>query len=352
MKNNKFIALLFIAVMAIGTMNAAVTSRLRITLTGDGSAYNNYVTIRQGDEAAFATAFPNTGSSTAYDIDVKSGSDYYAEWQQTDLTNTMIAVNPAVGTTTFTLTFNLGTSNTETFTFFDNQSMTTPIVITNNMTYPVTITTATAREWIENRFYINYNPAEIETLPGKVGTFIRNKNVVDVQGGLFYEIIDGNVEQLTFQSLADEDHLDEATPVLYVADATGSMKVTYGDDVYAGDLTATITRNGMVGLIAGSQVCSNASGTDAALINSSGCLVYAGSSFSLTQGHAYIDLTNLPSVAPAPARRRLVIGRQGIATAIEEMPVMEEGTKKVMENGVLYIVKDGVKYDAMGQVVK
>ena len=54
----------------------------------------------------------------------------------------------------------------------------------------------------------------------------------------------------------------------------------------------------------------------------------------------------------APARIRLVIGGEQTATAIESIQISDISSQKVIENGQLVIIKNGVRYNAVGQLVK
>lgn len=53
---------------------------------------------------------------------------------------------------------------------------------------------------------------------------------------------------------------------------------------------------------------------------------------------------------PAGVRRRIVLGNQQV-TGIEDVVEQNQSTK-VLENGHLFIIKNGVKYNAQGQIVK
>ena len=77
--------------------------------------------------------------------------------------------------------------------------------------------------------------------------------------------------------------------------------------------------------------------------------------YTLTAHKAYIDLDNLPGGANnAPRRLRFVFSEEKVATGVENTDASAKigGSEKVIENGVLYIIKNGVRYDAQGQIVK
>jgi len=76
-------------------------------------------------------------------------------------------------------------------------------------------------------------------------------------------------------------------------------------------------------------------------------------SYTLTAHKAYIDLDNLPGgVNNAPRRLRFVFSEEQVATGMENVQSDNVQSTKVIENGVLYIIKNGVKYNAQGQIVK
>lgn len=75
--------------------------------------------------------------------------------------------------------------------------------------------------------------------------------------------------------------------------------------------------------------------------------------YTLTAHKAYIDLNNLPGGATnAPRRLRFVFSEEKVATGMENVQGDNVQSTKVLENGVLYIIKNGVRYDAQGQIVK
>ena len=193
MKCNKIIMTLAIAMMAVCTLQAAtVSSRLRIKLSGDvGTSYGS-VMLRVADEAAYASAFPNTGSSTAYDIDAYVNGTYYAEWQATaeNMQNIAIAVNPAVGATNCTLTFTLGNSNTETFTLYDAVAEELVTISASNQTYDFAVDAANSRVWINDRFIINPAATGDPNICHEYGKLV----VTDYVGDVVVSDMQGNEE--------------------------------------------------------------------------------------------------------------------------------------------------------------
>jgi hypothetical protein len=75
--------------------------------------------------------------------------------------------------------------------------------------------------------------------------------------------------------------------------------------------------------------------------------------YTLTAHKAFIDLDNLPGGAnSAPRRLRFVFSEEQTATGIEDVQGDNVQSTKVLENGVVYIIKNGVRYNVQGQIVK
>ena len=57
------------------------------------------------------------------------------------------------------------------------------------------------------------------------------------------------------------------------------------------------------------------------------------------------------SHAPRGSNARIVM-RENTTTDVESIQHSEVSIQKVIENGILYIIMNGIKYNAQGQVVK
>ena len=64
---------------------------------------------------------------------------------------------------------------------------------------------------------------------------------------------------------------------------------------------------------------------------------------------AYVKYVSTPGQNNAPKRMRFIFDQ---ATGIESVQNSAISSQKLIENGVLYIIRDGVRYNAQGQVVK
>jgi hypothetical protein len=75
--------------------------------------------------------------------------------------------------------------------------------------------------------------------------------------------------------------------------------------------------------------------------------------YTLSAHKAFIDLDNLPGGAKnAPRRIRFVYSEANEATGVENVQGDNVQSTKVLEDGVIYIERNGVRYNAQGQIVK
>ena len=98
-------------------------------------------------------------------------------------------------------------------------------------------------------------------------------------------------------------------------------------------------------------------GTDVSIATPAYCYVLAGNdgvgfyhyTASMLNPHkAYI----IYGGSQAPGRMRFVFEQEQTATGVENVQGDKVQSTKILENGVLYIIKNGVKYNAQGQTIK
>lgn len=75
-------------------------------------------------------------------------------------------------------------------------------------------------------------------------------------------------------------------------------------------------------------------------------------SIDVPANRAYIDMSAINAIAPAPGRKRYVISGTNTTTALDQMEVKDLQNAKVLQNGTLYIIKNGVQYNAQGQMIQ
>lgn len=108
--------------------------------------------------------------------------------------------------------------------------------------------------------------------------------------------------------------------------------VTYGDVTLIGTL---------------SQV--SISGTDKLYLAAGNELHWSATTRTIKPFRAYFSVVGLPAGAPPRAR---AIVRPNMPTDIESVQSTAISSQKIIENGQLFIQKNGVKYNAQGQIVK
>lgn len=108
----------------------------------------------------------------------------------------------------------------------------------------------------------------------------------------------------------------------------------------------------------------NLLGVDAATAAPSNCYVLSGhSSDNSVQGVGFYQFSGTLAAhkayvviggggSMAPKRLRFVFNNENTATGVENVQSDNVQSTKVIENGVLYIEKNGVRYNAQGQIVK
>ncbi len=86
--------------------------------------------------------------------------------------------------------------------------------------------------------------------------------------------------------------------------------------------------------------------------NENGVGFYRINSENLKAHKAYVKYVSTPGQNNAPRRMRFVFEQETVATDITNVQGDNVQSTKVLENGQLIIIKNGVRYNAQGQVVK
>lgn len=106
------------------------------------------------------------------------------------------------------------------------------------------------------------------------------------------------------------------------------------------------TANGLVGNLGATAITVPQNGHSYVL--STNLLHLVDGAVTIAPNRAYIDMSAISTIAPAQGAKRRVIATYNQATGIEDASATFGGSKKIFENGVLYIIRDGVKYNATG----
>lgn len=180
---------------------------------------------------------------------------------------------------------------------------------------------------------------------GNYGTICLPRNVAadDYEGAVFYKVVDRNAAGITLEEVTS---LEKGKAYIFQATAT-TLRAYYtdGDDAVSEPATAT-TANIMQGSFLDNQVIP----AGMWFIKNNQLWVSDGANDYVDANRAYLtDLTPMPS-APAPGRRRVNIPVHNDApTSLNTVDTQDAQAVKMMQNGVIYIQKNGYLYNIQGQ---
>jgi hypothetical protein len=174
--------------------------------------------------------------------------------------------------------------------------------------------------------------------------------VKNYRGGIFFRINNKNGSNLELISVSE---LAAGVPYIFKPNS-GSNEVEgfVVDNTFA---PAALSSNGLIGTFENIKIAAYSADNQYYIFKNDG-IVRSGNPCFIAANRAYIDMNAIseePVVANAPGRVRMTIGANDAPTAIDEIAAETvEGTKKMMIDGQLIIVRDGVMYNAQGAVVK
>lgn len=218
------------------------------------------------------------------------------------------------------------------------------------------------------RFYSNRNLkyyTRDNLTTGRIGTYCFNYASALIEGAAFYRLmyktLDGEGMPL---KLYFEQVTELAAGQAYVFMPEDDAFTVYYEE--QNEATEPQAVNGLHGTYTAIQ--DGAAGTQGNILEgnylvSNNTIVRCAGNCRLAANRAYIDMNEVAlKDAPnaphsVPGRGKLVIGQDGagMPTEIENVLTEPDGhyrSTKVMENGVLYIIYNGVRYNAQGQMVK
>ena len=180
---------------------------------------------------------------------------------------------------------------------------------------------------------------------GKFGTICLPYDVAEdnYTGATFYKVVERTTEFVTLEEVTSL-----TAGVAYIFEANGTeINCTYTPDTKVTEPIEASAQNVLQGVfelthipvnswfLSGNQLwCSN--GTQTAAAN-----------------RAYLTNITPAKAAPVPGRRRIKMPVQANApTAVDHVQGDKVQGTKVLRNGQLFIIKNGVKYNAQGQIVK
>ena len=185
---------------------------------------------------------------------------------------------------------------------------------------------------------------------GEYGTICLPGQANRMSGAIFYELAGRDTK---FAYLDEVTELEAGTPYIFYA-TSNTLTVTYNGTKAA---NAEENVNGMYGTF--TKIIDTEPAGSAKNILEGNYVVYnnelllCGTGCGLFEYRAYVNVDEISTNVPAavPGRRRVSMGVQGenTTTDFENITNGENNTIKVIENGQLFIIRNGEKYNIQGQ---
>ena len=189
---------------------------------------------------------------------------------------------------------------------------------------------------------------------GNYGTICLPKAAPDLSdaGAVFFEvkgkIMDGSaLQEVVFDEVTA---LEAGVPYVFLAEANELNIPLTGDAV---DAPKNEYSNGLIGSF---TVASVGSSVYRFILKDNKLYCTKNQAYYVGENRAFFNIdvmSDFDNAAPAPGRRRISMSveQEQNATGIENAEFIN-GVQKRIENGQLFIIRNGVKYNAAGQIVK
>ena len=171
---------------------------------------------------------------------------------------------------------------------------------------------------------------------GNYGTICLSRAAATIEGATMYRIVGGNAsEGITIEEVAS---MEAGKPYIFQATAD-QLTVTM-----TGARADVQEANGLVGNLGESAM----NVPENAYVLKNNQLYLVNSAVTIAPNRAYINMSAITSIAPAPGRIRRVIAVENQATGVESLQPSAFSLKKVLMNGQLFILRDGQLYNVTG----
>ncbi len=171
---------------------------------------------------------------------------------------------------------------------------------------------------------------------GNYGTICLPRASSVIEGATIYQIVGGNAsEGITIEEVAS---MVAGKPYIFQASAD-QFTVTM-----TGPRAEVQEANGLVGNLGATAMDVP---TDAYVLKNNQ-LYLVNSAVTIAPNRAYINMSAITPIAPAPGRIRRVIAVENQATGVESLQPSAFSLKKVLMNGQLFILRDGQLYYVTG----
>ncbi len=333
--------LLFVLMLAFSASIFALspTAVINVKIASD-LGYNDNVTLVE--DASYSSAL-DAGADMQKNYTITNPSQNVVFYALTEFTTyakaSMLATNSLNGVklgfitntaeTNYTITFPTVTGTTY---YLLDKALMKSTKITSTASYPFT---ATVGSTIEDRFEIIAYAYQVTTNEEGWASFACADIVTPVESGLtMYRGVKGE-DVLTLYN--DFSNVPAGAGII----VKGEAATTYHFSVVSS--ATALTANDLIGCPTATTA---AAGTNFVLsYQNSQTAFYQYTGTTIPAGKAYL---NFPASSPAPKRIRMVVGgAQGVENV--EAAVKSE---KLIRDGQIVIIRNGVEYNAAGQIIK
>ncbi len=176
---------------------------------------------------------------------------------------------------------------------------------------------------------------------GNYGTICLPRASSVIEGATMYRIVDGNAsEGITIEEVAS---MEAGKPYIFQATAD-QLTVTM-----TGARADVQAANGLIGNLGETAMDVP---QNAYVLKNNKLYMVDNTSVTIAPNRAYIDLSGITTLAPAPGMKRRVIAAENQATGVDQVPSDQVQTTKILLNGQLFILRGGQLFDATGARVQ
>lgn len=338
----KLIFTMSLLIAGVGSLMAARTYTAKADLTLGAT------TLKLRECADFSDAFDNgydAENANAFGINVVATltqGTRWANWYTNELDGAVVGFTANNGTH-YTISF-ANVTGTTLYLFDKVANVFTEIVAGEN--YAFDVTAAQVGTTINDRFIISKNILfTVTTNTSGYATYSNSLDLVleDAQAG------DPKVCSAAYSVVSDEEglltlHVEAGVPANTGVIIRGAASTTYTL------VPATIAPFTSTNVLEASVTETTNSGALCMATIGGVCAFYEYTGAMISANKAYLPLSVLTEGGvAAPKRVRMVV--EG-ATALDANASTSTKVEKIMVNGQVYILRDGQRYDVMGQIVK
>lgn len=341
----KYLKLFAIAAMASVSMlaSAAVSSQATITFVSDGNGFNDVLHIYQMDvlEGRSMVDIKNPINGLLVNIWAENNSTNYSDIELNSINNLVIKVRANAIETAYKLQF----SDLAGTVFQLRRESNSEMIDITAGDYAFTLAENAEETFTIVMPYVAPTYERALKAGQQFGTICYPYAITAVDGAVLYEV--AGMADCTL-------YLDEVStfvagkPYIFKANAAemaaGKVVFTYDD---AAAVAAPVAATGLVGTFSATTIAA-----DGKYVITGNAVKPASAASTVGEYRAYIDLDGVGEPgASAPGVRRIGFRISNVTTDVENLEAAQaEG--KFLRDGQLVIIREGVRYNAQGIVIK